>query len=135
MIRRPPRSTLFPYTTLFRSPGGVADARVAEPGAGRGNRVGVAVHGEHFSAELAQQRGMAAAAYGGVHGPVAPLRPGPDGAGEDRHMIARRRLSPGAKRKPRLPWQAGPDAASRGAGSGGADGARTRDLRCDRPAL
>src|SRR3712207_8144721 len=25
MIRRPPRSTLFPYTTLFRSPDGVAD--------------------------------------------------------------------------------------------------------------
>src|SRR3712207_6999122 len=24
MIRRPPRSTLFPYTTLFRSAGGVA---------------------------------------------------------------------------------------------------------------
>src|SRR5688572_31457070 len=24
MIRRPPRSTLFPYTTLFRSPQGVA---------------------------------------------------------------------------------------------------------------
>src|SRR5882762_11834480 len=24
MIRRPPRSTLFPYTTLFRSPGGQA---------------------------------------------------------------------------------------------------------------
>src|SRR2546425_10255878 len=24
MIRRPPRSTLFPYTTLFRSPGAVA---------------------------------------------------------------------------------------------------------------
>src|SRR3712207_9036968 len=24
MNRRPPRSTLFPYTTLFRSPGGVA---------------------------------------------------------------------------------------------------------------
>src|SRR3712207_8441120 len=24
MIRRPPRSTLFPYTTLFRSTGGVA---------------------------------------------------------------------------------------------------------------
>src|SRR3712207_8786350 len=29
MIRRPPRSTLFPYTTLFRS----------RPDAGRGNRV------------------------------------------------------------------------------------------------
>src|SRR3712207_8099194 len=26
MIRRPPRSTLFPYTTLFRSPHGLQDA-------------------------------------------------------------------------------------------------------------
>src|SRR3712207_9409300 len=31
MIRRPPRSTLFPYTTLFRSPGGpVRDWRSPE---------------------------------------------------------------------------------------------------------
>src|SRR2546430_13708980 len=29
MIRRPPRSTLFPYTTLFRSPGG-SDFRARE---------------------------------------------------------------------------------------------------------
>src|SRR3712207_7118161 len=28
MIRRPPRSTLFPYTTLFRSPGGARARRV-----------------------------------------------------------------------------------------------------------
>src|SRR2546422_4132689 len=28
MIRRPPRSTLFPYTTLFRSPDPHAEARV-----------------------------------------------------------------------------------------------------------
>src|SRR2546426_5747733 len=28
MIRRPPRSTLFPYTTLFRSHGGAARARL-----------------------------------------------------------------------------------------------------------
>src|SRR3712207_8118562 len=28
MIRRPPRSTLFPYTTLFRSPPPVANLRV-----------------------------------------------------------------------------------------------------------
>src|SRR5258708_12859767 len=28
MIRRPPRSTLFPYTTLFRSP---SDRRIEEP--------------------------------------------------------------------------------------------------------
>src|SRR5437588_2854903 len=40
MIRRPPRSTLFPYTTLFRSPrvpgdvpaGGVSRAKRAVPG-------------------------------------------------------------------------------------------------------
>src|SRR2546428_8325988 len=35
MIRRPPRSTLFPYTTLFRSPGG--RPRPA-PGGGGGDR-------------------------------------------------------------------------------------------------
>src|SRR5436309_4268780 len=29
MIRRPPRSTLFPYTTLFRSPGGAGQVRRA----------------------------------------------------------------------------------------------------------
>src|SRR5256885_3631034 len=29
MIRRPPRSTLFPYTTLFRSPGSRVGAPVA----------------------------------------------------------------------------------------------------------
>src|SRR3712207_7098311 len=34
MIRRPPRSTLFPYTTLFRSPG-VAGAGAALLGRGR----------------------------------------------------------------------------------------------------
>src|SRR5438034_7041310 len=28
MIRRPPRSTLFPYTTLFRSPGRVAPVQL-----------------------------------------------------------------------------------------------------------
>src|SRR3712207_8689550 len=32
MIRRPPRSTLFPYTTLFRSPRGVALRRTARGG-------------------------------------------------------------------------------------------------------
>src|SRR3712207_6851164 len=41
MIRRPPRSTLFPYTTLFRSRRGdpVSDARQpAPPGPLRGDR-------------------------------------------------------------------------------------------------
>src|SRR5256886_9809951 len=33
MIRRPPRSTLFPYTTLFRSVAGYQVARIEIPGA------------------------------------------------------------------------------------------------------
>src|SRR2546425_8078921 len=38
MIRRPPRSTLFPYTTLFRSLAGVAGAVALVEGAGVGVR-------------------------------------------------------------------------------------------------
>src|SRR2546430_7729677 len=42
MIRRPPRSTLFPYTTLFRSPldgaRGVPDAERARAGRGDAQR-------------------------------------------------------------------------------------------------
>src|SRR3712207_8856626 len=49
MIRRPPRSTLFPYTTLFRSPGPVsrpcdhplATAEHGRPAAGPVDRLGV----------------------------------------------------------------------------------------------
>src|SRR5690349_24168585 len=50
MIRRPPRSTLFPYTTLFRSVGPAAElggqrrplaqAGALEPGQGLGHRGG-----------------------------------------------------------------------------------------------
>src|SRR5260221_7690643 len=35
MIRRPPRSTLFPYTTLFRSVGGAIALRIRRIAAGR----------------------------------------------------------------------------------------------------
>src|SRR5256885_10378558 len=35
MIRRPPRSTLFPYTTLFRSAGRPQEGRLFGPHAGR----------------------------------------------------------------------------------------------------
>src|SRR3712207_7992317 len=38
MIRRPPRSTLFPYTTLFRSEAG--RRALADGGAARGARLG-----------------------------------------------------------------------------------------------
>src|SRR3712207_9579298 len=34
MIRRPPRSTLFPYTTLFRSPDPLGQLHVGEPPVG-----------------------------------------------------------------------------------------------------
>src|SRR5438876_1178128 len=38
MIRRPPRSTLFPYTTLFRSPPRLARPSVADPRLRQRNR-------------------------------------------------------------------------------------------------
>src|SRR3712207_7779973 len=53
MIRRPPRSTLFPYTTLFRSPRGCTaphpTARSAHIRAGTPvvDQVPVEVHGHH----------------------------------------------------------------------------------------
>src|SRR2546427_5992661 len=40
MIRRPPRSTLFPYTTLFRSPLGQAHAPRHRAGVPPGDRAG-----------------------------------------------------------------------------------------------
>src|SRR2546425_6091762 len=63
MIRRPPRSTLFPYTTLFRSPAGarpVDDGQRRAP-AGR----------EHREDDLS--------------------RPAPGGLREPLHVVARRR--------------------------------------------
>src|SRR2546426_9994068 len=44
MIRRPPRSTLFPYTTLFRSPGG-RGARAGPLGRARARRPRVKITG------------------------------------------------------------------------------------------
>src|SRR5690348_17642248 len=49
MIRRPPRSTLFPYTTLFRS-GGSEGARPAGEGHGRERRHPGAQHVERLGA-------------------------------------------------------------------------------------
>src|SRR2546429_4016267 len=47
MIRRPPRSTLFPYTTLFRSSWKGCSLRTARSGQGR---AGVARRSEPFTA-------------------------------------------------------------------------------------
>src|SRR3712207_7785834 len=49
MIRRPPRSTLFPYTTLFRSAGGLA---VGEVGPERGGLALVRPVGEERRLEV-----------------------------------------------------------------------------------
>src|SRR2546426_7238644 len=57
MIRRPPRSTLFPYTTLFRSPAGRPDRRQharARGGLvhGAGGAAGAAPHRDRKSTRL-----------------------------------------------------------------------------------
>src|SRR5207253_10740716 len=69
MIRRPPRSTLFPYTTLFRSDdaGSCTYAQLAERvdraanalralGTGREQRIAIAMRSEEHTSEL-QSRG------------------------------------------------------------------------------
>src|SRR3712207_7169221 len=78
MIRRPPRSTLFPYTTLFRSEGaedpvaGVAElVRRAEGGSAaevhRAQLTGPAVHvAEDVPVEGPQMREVVAAGQGGA---------------------------------------------------------------------
>src|SRR3712207_8136636 len=64
MIRRPPRSTLFPYTTLFRSQGGGANAG-GGGGGGGGETDGQAI----FSASCASCHTLAAANAAGTVGP------------------------------------------------------------------
>src|SRR5256885_12469408 len=62
MIRRPPRCTLFPYTTLFRSSGGISPA-VGKVAAGEHAEVApVAVGG------VAAGRGKAEQRVGGLSG-------------------------------------------------------------------
>src|SRR5690349_22570050 len=65
MIRRPPRSTLFPYTTLFRSRGFGRGAADADPQ--RGGRAGkavpaqeteVAYRSEEHTSELQSRRDL-----------------------------------------------------------------------------
>src|SRR2546429_6663682 len=58
MIRRPPRSTLFPYTTLFRSPGAFSESRWREASNHRGDRASrasLSVGSEDHSAEKSRR--------------------------------------------------------------------------------
>src|SRR2546430_12528720 len=59
MIRRPPRSTLFPYTTLFRSVGVVAEALA------RMHVADVQLHQRHARALDGIQQGHAGVGVGG----------------------------------------------------------------------
>src|SRR2546428_11970640 len=72
MIRRPPRSTLFPYTTLFRSP----PLRLAQPGAAVAADI---IEGAH-RAVLTPHDHDALAAHGSD--PVVPLLPWLGGASD-----------------------------------------------------
>src|SRR2546430_5357185 len=56
MIRRPPRSTLFPYTTLFRS--AWAPARGATPAAGSRARSRAPARSEEHTSELQSQSNL-----------------------------------------------------------------------------
>src|SRR3712207_8301974 len=61
MIRRPPRSTLFPYTTLFRSRAGGQQVHLVVP-------VGAVLDGEHL---------LAARAHGQPLDVAVPVGPDP----------------------------------------------------------
>src|SRR6266496_6107673 len=54
MIRRPPRSTLFPYTTLFRSPTGRATSRLPRAWRDRGG----SRRSEEHTSELQSRRDL-----------------------------------------------------------------------------
>src|SRR5258707_10968255 len=100
MIRRPPRSTLFPYTTLFRSRGleavntvagsvagvrSVADAAIRGPRAGRGRRLEAirrassrrttaALHDLAWTRRRTARRGRGLVAVNTVAGSIAGVR-------------------------------------------------------------
>src|SRR2546425_8091762 len=59
MIRRPPRSTLFPYTTLFRSVRGARRSRLPRPGGARRDAGGAGLRRQQpaeFSRPASAQR-------------------------------------------------------------------------------
>src|SRR5256886_14467113 len=106
MIRRPPRSTLFPYTTLFRS----------HPGRTARGEMGTAPLGDQArqpgeQAEASHHRGRLGAGGGG-RGRPAPPAPPPRGAllvslffagGGRRHRAGGGRNHPHTKKKTTTP--------------------------------
>src|SRR2546430_13693497 len=69
MIRRPPRSTLFPYTTLFRSRRRTAQpARLGEPGSGDQPAHGLA-HPHGLFRSLRTRDGVGSGSSSGLSAP------------------------------------------------------------------
>src|SRR2546427_2525146 len=58
MIRRPPRSTLFPYTTLFRSPATPPPGRRSRPPCKWRSRMPRATRSEEHTSELQSQSNL-----------------------------------------------------------------------------
>src|SRR5476651_1887544 len=96
MIRRPPRSTLFPYTTLFRSGRGGGLCRAARGALFRGGRG----RGGGFAARRRDRRrggrgrgsrgGFGGARRGGAHGRVERIGAAPHIARRPRREEAQR---------------------------------------------
>src|SRR3712207_7598361 len=80
MIRRPPRSTLFPYTTLFRS-GADLDQRLLEP----------ADVGDHVDRVGQRDDGVADQLTGAVPGDLAPAVDVDDRRPVERPLVGERR--------------------------------------------
>src|SRR2546430_11450498 len=93
MIRRPPRSTLFPYTTLFRSPsgkaaGGQAERRNLCPSSSTGRarrKTNSATSARPTSAGRNAVAEVVAAAVAAADGEVAEAAAGRPGGGPGRH--------------------------------------------------
>src|SRR3989441_13021991 len=98
MIRRPPRSTLFPYTTLFRSP-------VRRRAHDRGRRVAALRHPHHLRREHASlpDGGDAGAVLRSVLAPAI----GADRACRQRRVVRGRGVAIAAARRRGLPRQRG----------------------------
>src|SRR2546425_10147430 len=81
MIRRPPRSTLFPYTTLFRSLGLSATALARIAGVGGGVTPSSVPHPTLKSSPATSSAPLrdASGRRGGPHPPVAPIASRPPG--------------------------------------------------------
>src|SRR5260370_41214525 len=114
MIRRPPRSTLFPYTTLFRAP--AHWLKVGDPGPPKhwleaAQRAGPMMRSsaEHIPEIVPSQTWPTESKSADKSAPVSDRAA--DGADP---MEARMRSRPDASRRPIFDQQPGPHAAPRG---------------------